>query len=459
MEGADVRAWVDHGREDRPAEGGPRGQGERRGRGSSSRRSTSLGGASAAAGGRRRHRRRHDISDKEWKELGEGPRQAARLRRPAARSAASSRTHGAIPPYENSALGDPPMPPGGERDTTSWHYSVRQLGRDRPQLRAATRSRSSSRSDRTWSRARLQHDLAGRRTTTTTCTSTLGGGASAAPALAAARPARCRTRSSRSSSSTGTRRRRSGSARGFVGGAGGIPFGPPDPQVADAMCQVLDRMNVSPQGAPRGVGDGDRRVRREGARLGRPRLPRARSSSGRRRAGGRPSRSATRTTRRRSSCARPRRSSTATPTPGVLAQKVQGSDLPGALRPARRAGRGAQRQVLRLMRRGLGMCGWSSAWRSPAAAAAPTSEPRAPAPGRRRPGRAPPERDAAAARLRGRARERALAAARSASSTSPTASASRRGGWTSTASSGSTQLRWSGWGSAARRPAAARCGR
>ena len=30
-----------------------------------------------------------------------------------------------------------------------------------------------------------------------------------------------------------------------MGGAGGIPFGPPDPQVAAIMCNVLDRMNVS----------------------------------------------------------------------------------------------------------------------------------------------------------------------------------------------------------------------
>ena len=37
-----------------------------------------------------------------------------------------------------------------------------------------------------------------------------------------------------------------GLGAGFVGGAGGIPFGPPDPRVANAMCQVLDRMNVSP---------------------------------------------------------------------------------------------------------------------------------------------------------------------------------------------------------------------
>ena len=38
-----------------------------------------------------------------------------------------------------------------------------------------------------------------------------------------------------------------GLAAQFVGGPGGIPFGPPDPRVANAMCDVLDRMNVSPK--------------------------------------------------------------------------------------------------------------------------------------------------------------------------------------------------------------------
>jgi hypothetical protein len=37
----------------------------------------------------------------------------------------------------------------------------------------------------------------------------------------------------------------SGFASGFVGGAGGIPFGPPDPKVAAIMCRVLDQMRVS----------------------------------------------------------------------------------------------------------------------------------------------------------------------------------------------------------------------
>jgi hypothetical protein len=37
-----------------------------------------------------------------------------------------------------------------------------------------------------------------------------------------------------------------GFASQFVGGAGGIPFGPPDPRIANALCQELDRFNVSP---------------------------------------------------------------------------------------------------------------------------------------------------------------------------------------------------------------------
>ena len=36
-----------------------------------------------------------------------------------------------------------------------------------------------------------------------------------------------------------------GLAAGFVGGAGGIPFGPPDPRVAAAMCQVMESRHVS----------------------------------------------------------------------------------------------------------------------------------------------------------------------------------------------------------------------
>jgi hypothetical protein len=37
----------------------------------------------------------------------------------------------------------------------------------------------------------------------------------------------------------------SGLAAGFVGGPGGIPFGPPNPRVAHAMCDILDRYKVS----------------------------------------------------------------------------------------------------------------------------------------------------------------------------------------------------------------------
>ena len=37
------------------------------------------------------------------------------------------KAHGAIPPYENARLGDPPSPPG-ERSTTSWHYQCGNSG-------------------------------------------------------------------------------------------------------------------------------------------------------------------------------------------------------------------------------------------------------------------------------------------------------------------------------------------
>jgi hypothetical protein len=36
-----------------------------------------------------------------------------------------------------------------------------------------------------------------------------------------------------------------GLAAGFVGGPGGIPFGPPNPRVANILCQELDRFKVS----------------------------------------------------------------------------------------------------------------------------------------------------------------------------------------------------------------------
>ena len=59
-----------------------------------------------------------NITAKEWKELGKD------LHEPPGcddlyKLGDFLKAHGAVPPYENSRLGDPPMPPGGERSSTS----------------------------------------------------------------------------------------------------------------------------------------------------------------------------------------------------------------------------------------------------------------------------------------------------------------------------------------------------
>ena len=108
-----------------------------------------------------------------------------------------------------------------------------------------------------------------------------------------------------------------------VGGPGGIPFGPPDPQVANAMCQVLDRMNVSAkvrlaawetaivESGVKSLHWGD--LDSQGAV---PAAAVAGLGHGRRR-------SVTRTTRRRSSSARAKRIEHRYSDPGALAQAVQ----------------------------------------------------------------------------------------------------------------------------------------
>ena len=67
------------------------------------------------------------ITDKEWKELAKDLHKP--LDCPDMRVLADFfKAHGAIPPFENSYMGDPPMPPGGERDSTSWHYACDNSG-------------------------------------------------------------------------------------------------------------------------------------------------------------------------------------------------------------------------------------------------------------------------------------------------------------------------------------------
>ena len=123
---------------------------------------------------------------------------------------------------------------------------VRRLGRDRPQLRPGRRERrdhdSRSAGSTTSASAR-----SGRSTTTsTTCTST--------SRRAGDRPRRLGRRRGRAAAGHLPRgqagrlgRARARRSRPASGGAGGIPFGPPDPKIAAIMCHVLDRSTSPPR--------------------------------------------------------------------------------------------------------------------------------------------------------------------------------------------------------------------
>ena len=157
----------------------------------------------------------------------------------------------------------------------------------------------------------------------------------------------------------------------FVGGAGGIPFGPPDPRVANPICQELDRFNVSPKVR---LAAWETAIVESGVKIPPTRRPRLRGpfQQIRARAGARRRSGSIRTTRPRSSSATPRRSRAATPTRATSRRRCSGP-VPRALRAARRPGGGAQRQVLRgQVMRGLA-CAVVAASRSRGAAAAPST--------------------------------------------------------------------------------------
>ena len=128
VEGADVRAWVDTDEKiDPPKE-------TREGKASARARVElvtfqSLGlsfGSGSAAGGGGGTGNVH-ITDKEWKDLAKKIHKP--LDCPDMRVLADFfKAHGAIPPYENVYMGDPPMAPGGERNSTSRHYACGNSG-------------------------------------------------------------------------------------------------------------------------------------------------------------------------------------------------------------------------------------------------------------------------------------------------------------------------------------------
>ena len=267
MEGADVRAWVDtdDAKVDEPEE-------TKRGVASARARVELVfapgfagGGPVGAGGGGGSYK---PISDKEWKEL------EKELKFPPDcndlyKLGRFLQAHGAVPPYENSRLGDPPSPPG-ERSTTSWHYQCGNSGAI--DLNYGGNEKAIIDSQIGWFHKLGFNTLWQVENHYDHIHINPPGGEGVGGAVGgAAGPLQHTLLEVKlvdwdAPSPTGI-------GAGFVGGPGGIPFGPPNPQVAHAMCQVLDRINVSQQGAHRGLGDGDRRVRREGARLGRPRLP------------------------------------------------------------------------------------------------------------------------------------------------------------------------------------------
>lgn len=143
---------------------------------------------------------------------------------------------------ENARLGFPPMPPGGERSTTSWHYRCGNSGAI--DLSYAANEKAIIDSQIGWFHKlgfntlwqvfnHFDHihinpgsgeGIGG------------SGGGAAGPLQHTALEVKLIDWDAPSPT---------GFAGAFVGGAGGIPFGPPDPQIANAMCEVLDRMNVS----------------------------------------------------------------------------------------------------------------------------------------------------------------------------------------------------------------------
>jgi hypothetical protein len=240
MEGADVRAYVDTDDEkvDPPKV-------ERRGVAKARARVElvalpgygGIGGPVGAGGGGGAY---DPISEKEWKEL------EKELKYPPDcddlyKLGRFLQAHGGIT-LENSRLGDEPMPPGGERDTTSWHYKCGNSGAI--DLSYGGNEKAIIDSQIGWFhklgfntlwQVYNHYDHVHINPGSGEGVGGAGGGATG-PLQHDALEVKLVDWDAPSPT---------GFAAGFVGGPGGIPFGPPDPKVAAIMCDVLERMNVS----------------------------------------------------------------------------------------------------------------------------------------------------------------------------------------------------------------------
>ena len=244
MDGADVRAWVDTDDEkvDKPSEPKDERRGEARARGRVE--LIALPGFARrrrpGRRGRRRRRLRPDLREG-VEGAREGAEVPARLRGPLQARGASCRPTAARP-ARTRASGTRPSPPAASAADTSWHYKcgnsgaidLNYAGNEKAiidsqigwfhKLGFNTLWQVDNHFDHVHINPGAGEGVGG------------AGGGAAGPLQHTALEVKLVDWNAPSPT---------GFAAGFVGGAGGIPFGPPDPKVAAIMCDVLDRMNVS----------------------------------------------------------------------------------------------------------------------------------------------------------------------------------------------------------------------
>jgi hypothetical protein len=243
VEGADVRAWVTTDEKIDPPEETREGKGSARARVelvTFQSLGLSFGGAGGPAGGGTGSTK---ITDKEWDQL------AKKVSKPYGCDdmqvlADFFKAHGAIPPYENVYMGDPPMAPGGERKSTSRHYACGNSGaidlNYPPAIEASVinqvRPHLIELGFFTMWQVENHYDH---------MHIDFGAGGSPSPnglfgAAGSLTDSFLEIKLVDWNAPSAT-----GFGAGFLSGPGGIPFGPPDPRTANAICSVLDRMNVS----------------------------------------------------------------------------------------------------------------------------------------------------------------------------------------------------------------------
>lgn len=246
MLGPDVRAWASTDEKVDPPDVDNKGTAKARARVELGVPGLGIGGGALGGGGGGAPSGDTSVSDSEWKAL------AKDLHDPPGcedllKLGHFLQQHGATT-LENTALGNPPFAPGGERDTTSYHYRCGNSGAidlnyppgaekaiidgmlgDLQKLGFRTIWQVPNHFDH------VHVDIAN--------TPSIAPGSGLGGLLGAAGPLQDAFLQVKlvdwdALSPTGF-------ASGFVGGAGGIPFGPPSPQVAATMCSVLDRSNAS----------------------------------------------------------------------------------------------------------------------------------------------------------------------------------------------------------------------